>query len=489
MKSAIINDNILYNKRHKNNRDSMSELYNFEEIKNDSTIKRFLKIKSGLQPPSIEAYLYVIKEFCNFNRKSPTEIHDLHRDDLRNRVPEFDMWLNEAKDNYVSFLIDRNHPYSTIQNHLIRINGFFHAFKLRPTPKTNIPIKQVSEDSKYSLTVEDIRKAIKNSKPIYQTLFITMAQTGLAVGDALLLDVEDFILAVSKNGEDLTVKEAIYRVKSDDNIIGCFDLRRKKTNVEFYTFVGPEALRSIASLLEVREAEYLTPETPIFIKEISRISKEDCLDDLRLKVKAVNNYTHRMHDRRNIFPRIEVGGKERNYFRSHKIRKWYSNQLRFKAGFSSDDVKYLMGQNTGDVLEHYIDTNNYNALKGNYRKALPYLAVNDEIVLEENQEALEKLEAENALLKEQMKKQEEYYKSELVKLSDRVDSIEESKEEREVDMETLKESMRSINTLAEVMVPKDAENRYELVSEKAKELIDEFWKTLPVAQPKNDNES
>jgi len=140
------------------------------------------------------------------------------------------------------------------------------------------------------------------------------------------------------------------------------------------------------------------------MKDTNRLSKsKTCYqDDLRLTDTAVKNYVDRMHKTKKIFPRIEVDGKEKNYFRTHKLRKWFSNQLRFKANFSSDDTKYLMGQKTGDVLEQYIDTNNYNALKGNYRKALPYLAITEEVVMEENQEAIEKLERENQALKEQM---------------------------------------------------------------------------------------
>ena len=135
------------------------------------------------------------------------------------------------------------------------------------------------------------------------------------------------------------------------------------------------------------------------MKDVARLSKskEYCQKDLRLKPDAVKNYVARMHRTRKVFPRIEIDGKHKNYFRTHKLRKWFSNQLRFKAGFSAEDTKYLMGQKTGDVLEQYIDTNNYNALKGNYRKALPYLAITEEVVMEENQEAIEKLERENKL--------------------------------------------------------------------------------------------
>ncbi|MGB7969839.1 MAG: hypothetical protein WCF28_09750, partial [Methanobacterium sp.] len=193
------------------------------------------------------------------------------------------MWLNEALDDYVSFLIDSDNRYGTIKLHITRIKGFYHTFKLTPTPDPTITINKVKEDSKFALDVGDIRKAVQNSTPTYQAFFITQAQTGLSLSDALLLDVEDFVQAVSKKNERLTVKEAIYRVKND-NLIGCFDLRRKKTTVEFYTFVGPEALKYISSLLESRDGAYLTPESPIFMKDTNRLSKSKAVykNDLRL---------------------------------------------------------------------------------------------------------------------------------------------------------------------------------------------------------------
>lgn len=408
----------------------MSKQFTFQQIENEPTMQRFLKMKSGRASSTLTNYIIVIRSFCNFTNKTPTEIHNLHREDLRNRVAEFDMWLNKAFDDYISYMIDSNYAAGTIKLHMTRIKGFFHAFKLKPTPEPVISKNHVDEDSKYALDVDDIRKAIKNSPPTYQTFFVTQAQTGLSLSDAILLDVEDFVQAVSKKNENLTVKEAIYRAKSNRNLIGCFDLRRKKTSVEFYTFVGPEALKYIATLLESRDEMYLKPESPIFMKDVSRLSKskEYCQKDLRLKPDAVKNYVARMHRTRKIFPRIEIDGKHKNYFRTHKLRKWFSNQLRFKAGFDSDDTKYLMGQKTGDVIEQYINPNNYNALKGNYRKALPYLAITEEVVLEENQEAIEKLEMDNKHLQEQMQKREEQHRIEMEEMKTRLDSVEKNTE-------------------------------------------------------------
>lgn len=385
----------------------MSGDFDFEDILNDNRMQEFLNKKKKRSESTIDSYLYAWRKFCNFTGKTPTEIYDIQRKELRERVPEFDWWLTESLDNYVALLIESNKNYShgTIDLQIRRIKGLLHAFRVE-TPKIEINKDKVHEDFKYALTVEDIRKAITYSSPIYQALFITQAQTGLSISDALLLDVEDFITAVSKKNEDLTIREAINRVKNDNNIIGCFDLRRKKTRIQFYTFAGPEVLHRIASLLESRPEESLSMESPIFMKDTSRLRKNGSdylFTDLRLKPRVVDNYIDRMHRTKKIFHRIKVDGKERNYFRSHKLRKWFANQLKNMAGLERDDVKFLMGQKTGDVVERYFDPNSYSSLKNNYRKALPYLAITEEVVMEENKEAMEQIKKENSGLKDELK--------------------------------------------------------------------------------------
>lgn len=143
--------------------------------------------------------------------------------------------------------------------------------------------------------------------------------------------MEDFIFAVSKRGENLSItenlsiKEAIYRAKTENNLIGCFDLRRKKTSAEFYTFAGPEVLKNMALLLESRDEKYLKRDAPLFMKQTYRLSKESRekldLKDMRLDPDMAKNYVVRMHNLKKIFPKVEVDGKKKNYFRTHKLRK------------------------------------------------------------------------------------------------------------------------------------------------------------------------
>lgn len=383
-----------------------------EDLLQDPQLKKFLssrKKKGKLKPATKSGYILAFKSFCNFTGKTPTEIHDIHKKELRDRIPTMDQWLAAALDDYIEET-SLTHTHDTIRLYISKITRFLKSFRLTPVPEVEIDKEQVYEDPKHALKVEDIQKAIRHSDPTYQTLMITQAQTSLSVGDALLLDIEDFILAVKysdkspqywpKPGEkiftDRDLEEAIERTKINDNLIGCFDLQRKKTSNKFYTFAGPECLKTIALLIESRDHN-LNQEDPIFLKDGARLEKnrEDLQKDLRLTTNAVNAFFQRMHYAKGLFPRITVNNEERNYFRTHKLRKWFANQVRYKAKLSWEDTKYLMGQKTGDVLERYADPNCYLALKDNYRKALPHLSVTGKIIVKENYEIIEKLTQEN----------------------------------------------------------------------------------------------
>ena len=421
----------------------MSKKFSFKDIENDGTIKKFLIKKIGLQPNTQKSYLYALLHFCNFTEKSPTEVFEIHRNDLRERKAEFDQWLNDAFDSYVAYLTDSDYAYSSIVIKVARVKGFLHAFKLKPTPEPTISKKNIVEDSKYALTVEDIRWAVKKSPLTYQTLFITQAQTGLSLADVIQLDIKDFINAVSKRRENLTLEQAIERVRTDKGLIGCFDLRRKKTSVEFYTFAGPEVLKNMALLLKSRDPKYLKPDMPLFIKDISRMSpelQENALKDLRLTNAAVEAYLHSLHDpkRKAIFPRIKVDGKERNYFRTHKLRKWYSNRVYHDAGLSLKDTKYLMGQKTRDVIENYVNPNNYNSLLKKYKKVLPFLAITEDIIIE-------KLKKENQRLKGQYEKDFRAKDEEIKNLKAKMDNeIKLLKEENRLTQNLVKDLIKNI---------------------------------------------
>ena len=136
------------------------------------------------------------------------------------------------------------------------IRTFFKAFKLKPIPEVEITKEYVGEDTKYQLKTADIRKAISESRLTYQTLFLVLAQTGLSLGDALLLDAIDFIESVSERDENLLVKEeltyqeAIIRLKRD-KVLSAVLIEQKN---EFY--ILQLASKSIASYSTKKRKNY-----------------------------------------------------------------------------------------------------------------------------------------------------------------------------------------------------------------------------------------
>ena len=239
-------------------------------------------------------------------------------------------------------------------------------------------------------------------------MFIVQSQTGLAITDTLHLKIGDFIKAVARKDEDLSLKEAIRKVKDKNITFSCLDLTRRKTSNRFYTFISYEGLLAIGELLETRDNN-LSKDDFIFLKETDRLPldmRKDIYksDELEINVVTAAVYTNRLNKR------IFNNRKDENdycYFRTHKIRSWYSNQL-YLAGLDWKDIKFLMGQRTGDVLERYVDVNAYNKLKKSYQKALEseYLKLNEKIVIRDT-DRVKQVEAEMAAMKKQMREMEE----------------------------------------------------------------------------------
>jgi hypothetical protein len=142
-----------------------------EDILNDPIFEKFLKKKKGIKKSTKCSYIYAWLGFCRFTGKSVTQIHDLHKKDFREGVPDCDKWLPDTLDNYVTYMSeDLGLSYQTIQLYLTGVLGFFKKFRLTPIPEIEIEKKQVTEPKRYRLTVEDIQKAIRNSNypPTYQ---------------------------------------------------------------------------------------------------------------------------------------------------------------------------------------------------------------------------------------------------------------------------------------------------------------------------------
>jgi glutaredoxin-related protein len=372
---------------------SDSKMYSREQIIEDESFKLFLKNNKKLRENTIKGYVMAVNSFCNSSGKNPFEIVEICKDDLRNNIPEFDQWILKALMNFKSDMENTGLKRGTIAKNIGILKSFLRDFHITPLPDIKIDSKKIDKEPSEYLGKEDIIKASKYAKPVYRAVYIVQSQTGLAITDTLKLKVGHFIKAVSRVDEELTLKEAVKKVDDKKISYGCLDLTRRKTGRRFYTFISYEGLLAIAEYLEIRE-HHLNNDDFIFLKETDRLpqgmrKKVYKSSDLEIMATAADSYTNRLNRR------YFNNRKDKNdycYFRTHKIRSWYSNQL-YLAGIDWKDIKFLMGQRTNDVLERYVDVNAYESLKKNYEKALNNLQLNEKVIIKDT-DRVKKLEAE-----------------------------------------------------------------------------------------------
>ena len=97
-----------------------------------------------------------------------------------------------------------------------------------------------------------------------------------------------------------------------------------------------------------------------------------------------------------------------------------------------------MGQKTGDIIENYVNPNNYNSLLKKYKKVLPFLAITEDIIIE-------KLKKENQRLKGQYEKDFRAKDEEIKNLKAKMDNeIKLLKEENRLTQNLVKDLIKNI---------------------------------------------
>lgn len=376
------------------------KMHSREQILEDEAFKLFLKNNKKLTEGTIRGYSMALRSFCNSSGKFPSEVVEICKDDLRNRVPEFDQWILQVLLDFKSDMENRGLKRGTIAKDIGIVKSFLRDFHIAPLPDIKIEAERVDKEPTEFLHKKDIIKASKYAKPVYRAVYIVQSQTGLAITDTLQLRIKHFIKAVAGEDEELSLKEAIKKIDDKKISYGCLDLTRRKTGRRFYTFISYEGLLAIAEYLETRE-HHLNENDLIFLKETDRLPQKFRKrvyksNDLEIMATAADSYTNRLNKK------YFNNRKDKNdycYFRTHKIRSWYSNQL-YLAGIDWKDIKFLMGQRTNDVLERYVDVNAYNKLRENYEKALNNLKLNETVIIKDT-DRVKQVETELELLKKE----------------------------------------------------------------------------------------
>ncbi|WP_342306525.1 tyrosine-type recombinase/integrase [Methanolobus sp. ZRKC5] len=195
---------------------------------------------------------------------------------------------------------------------------------------------------------ELILKAIKIASIRNKAIILVGIASGLAASDICNLTVQDF-----RDGYDPVTE------------ITTLSLRRQKTQIDFTTFLSPEASRAVNTYLMKREQMFkdssdgeklheaikVTLDSPLFIleKKFGRYlrNKEEFNRALisGLIIELYKAIANKVEDTRRP-----------STFRlmcSHNMRKYFSTTLR-NAGVDGDVIEHMMGHTLGAVKQAYV---------------------------------------------------------------------------------------------------------------------------------------
>jgi len=349
------------------------------KIKKD---KQILKWIDGLEKQTKPLYLQCLADFCQAINLEPIQMLEISRQELIDRVPPWELQIEDWFENYKKYGIERKRSPSTCNTRKAIIASFFHFYKI-PTPvsnvrrnKTNNPYKNIRELP----TKEEIRFAVEACKSYkLKALILCQSSSGLSAADVVRLSVEQF-----KNGL-VDVGET--------NQICMLKLERQKTGKEFITFLSHEAVYMVKKHLELERTD-ITSSSPLFNSKTRKGS---------LTAKGYVTALNRLNK--------DLGWDNDKWafgrLTSHMLRKYFNSQLVY-AGMPEEVREYLMGHVLNDKVRDAYFLTNERELMTIYFKYIKSLAITDIDTVTIDAPEVKALKEKNIKLEDRVKALEEF---------------------------------------------------------------------------------
>jgi len=294
---------------------------------------QFREVQTWLRTVSDKSqkqYLYALKYFCEFCRKTPKQLI-LERDkEIRNSDPNNRTGIRDLILDFRKYLEKEGYAPKSINCWDGAIRGFFTAVlgKAGMINVKNYSESQVAKRKDLVPILEEVKKMLDVSNLEEKFRIIFIAQTGMRISDALKLKVGD----VQRELELGKIPLAITFVpKKDSELIG-----------ERITFLASDGVEILKRYLEWRKqnGEEITPESPLFVSRTNR------------GVKPIT--AHRFND--TIKRAAKKAGLNGNWkygvMRVHCLRKFFITQLT-NHGVEDKIVNFFVCHKIPDVDRVY----------------------------------------------------------------------------------------------------------------------------------------
>jgi len=289
------------------------QLEEFEEV------RRWLNnVKEGSKP-SYRAGLRLFCEWCNLN---PSELLDEAEEDRKKSRRERGKPEARLMEFYNYLINEKKVAKKTATLYFTAVRSFYkwNGFPLNvKTPKA-APKK---ENRKAVITPEIVKKLVDHAPTLRdRAIILFLFQGGFDVSTLCSLNYGD----VKNELEAGKIPMMVHVV-------------REKEEVEYFTFVGRDAVEALKAYLNDRKAkgEELKYDTPLFIKDKAKRRKRE-----RINPHHIQNMLRETAIKAGLITKEEMEKVDFNPYRPHALRAAFSSILRLN-GFDPVLVDFMMG--------------------------------------------------------------------------------------------------------------------------------------------------
>ena len=333
------------------------------DIIDDPQFKEFVRARD-YKLTSIKNHKTGLQFYCNFIRKTPTEI-------IREAINEQknDIWVTDRKiriyfTNFVDYLIDIGNAPQTIKNKVNWVKTFYKEYGIE-TPKVRIPNTRINIALKPIPNKDIIAEVLKHTSIRNKAIILLMASSGMGSAEIRSLKYKHFIKAIYEVSKDLNLDEKLdlYKLQSimkDKRIFGTWHIIRQKTSIPYVTFSTPESIQAIIDYL-INQIHCNKPIRSLedYLFKVNGKKLKDC---------TLTQIFQNLNDR-NGLGKVET----QRFFVSHNMRKFTANTL-IDNGMEFYRVEWLLGHALPPTQASYYKIN-LEVMKKEYAKYEDYLTI------------------------------------------------------------------------------------------------------------------
>lgn len=357
-------------------------------------------IREGTQ----KTYRKSMRDYSELINKSPNElIQEAEKEEastIRPRKRKVTFYLLKYKQK----LQEDGKAPGTVNLYFSAIRSFYQAYDITiPQIKMDHGDLGLDQNIGRPLTREDIRRMIGAAPLRERAIIYLMAMSGMGQEEVRNLTIKKFIDTASASIH-IQLNNLNDLFQQEEQILQevlTLEIKRKKSNYRYHTFIPPEASREIIGYLKERnygrnnKIRIKSIKEPIFVNKNGGVLSED---------SVVTNFRRIGQD-----AGFQKDKNQYSFWRSHSLRKYFISTIINKIG-EKIIADYMAGHKINNQDRTYWRANPED-LKQHYLKALPYLSIDEAKVKdfksEEYLEVVKKLDEKEKEMEKLQKRFEE----------------------------------------------------------------------------------